>query len=85
MGPNTAMNSNSEFSTLTVPKLCDDGSNWSDYQLRLQNAMGAKGLWRHVEGTAVVPVMYSEQQNRSSVGHFHKDCFVVLETLGLNL
>ena len=28
---------------------------------------------------------YSEQQNRSSVGHFHKDCFVVLETLGLNL
>ena len=30
-------------------------------------------------------VRYSEQQNHSSVGHFHKDCFVVLETLGLNL
>ena len=28
---------------------------------------------------------YSEQQNHSSVGHFHKDCFVVLETPGLNL
>ena len=28
--------------------------------------------------------IYSEQQNCSSVGHFHKDCFVVLETLGLN-
>ena len=28
---------------------------------------------------------YSEQQNRLSVGHFHKDCFVVLEILGLNL
>ena len=28
---------------------------------------------------------YSEQQNHLSVGHFHKDCFVVLETLGLNL
>ena len=30
-------------------------------------------------------VIYSEQQNHSSVGHFHKDCFVVLEILGLNL
>ena len=28
---------------------------------------------------------YSEQQNCSSVGHFHKDCFVVLEILWLNL
>ena len=28
---------------------------------------------------------YSEQQNRSSVGHFHKDCVVVLEILWLNL
>ena len=28
---------------------------------------------------------YSEQQNRLSVGHFHKNCFVVLEILGLNL
>ena len=27
---------------------------------------------------------YSEQQNRSSVGHFHKDCFVVLGILKLN-
>ena len=58
MGPNTTMNSNSEFSTLASPKLCDDRSNWSDYQQRLQNAMGAKGLWRHVQGTAVVPVPY---------------------------
>ena len=48
----------SESSTLAVPKLRDDGSNWSDYQPRLQNAMGAKGLWRHVEGTAVAPVPF---------------------------
>ena len=58
MGPDTTMNSNSEFSTLAVPKLHDDRSNWSDYQPRLQNAMGAKGLWRHVQGTAIAPVPY---------------------------
>jgi gag-polypeptide of LTR copia-type len=45
--------------TLTVPKLCDDGSNWSDYLPRLQNAMGTKGWWRHVEGTATTPVLYA--------------------------
>ena len=42
-----------------MPKLRDDGSNWADYLPRLQNAMGAKGLWRHVEGTATVPVPFA--------------------------
>ena len=50
---------NSETTTLAVPKLRDDGSNWSDYLPRLQNAMGSKGLWRHVEGTATAPVLYA--------------------------
>lgn len=59
MGIDTSMNTNSESSSLTVPRLRDDGSNWSDYQPRLQNAMGAKGLWRHVEGTATAPVPYA--------------------------
>ena len=64
MGPNTAMSNlnsdlNSDSSTLAVPKLCDDGSNWADYQPRLQNMMGAKGLWRHAEGTGTVPVLYA--------------------------
>src|ERR1700678_3724114 len=63
MGPETTMfsqtNSDSTESTLlAVPKLCDDGSNWSDYHPRIQNAMGAKGLWRHVLGTATAPVPY---------------------------
>jgi len=49
---------NSQFSNLTVPKLHDDGSNWADYKPRLQKAMGAKGLWRHVEGKATVPKPY---------------------------
>ena len=49
---------NPDSTILAVPKLCDDGSNWSDYYPRIQNTMGAKGLLRHVLGTATVPVLY---------------------------
>ena len=63
MGPEATMsglsqNPNSDSTTLAVPKLHDDGSNWADYQPRICKAMGAKGLWRHVEGTAAAPVPY---------------------------
>ena len=40
---------------LAVPKLRDDGSNWADYESRIRKALGAKGVWRHVEGTAACP------------------------------
>jgi len=43
---------------LSVPKLRDDGSNWSDYLPRVERALGAKGLWRHVVGTAIAPKPY---------------------------
>ena len=64
MGPgdtmsNLSLNSSSDSTTLQIPKLRDDGSNWSDYQPRIQKAMGSKGLWRHVEGTAVAPKPYA--------------------------
>jgi len=49
---------NSRSSHLTVLKLQDDGCNWADYAPRLQKAMGARGLWRHVEGKATVPKPY---------------------------
>src|SRR5271155_1972863 len=63
MGPGTTMfsqtsSTNSDSTLLAVPKLRDDGSNWSDYYPRIENAMGAKGLWRHVLGTAIAPVPY---------------------------
>ena len=45
--------------TLAVLKLCNDGSNWADYEPHIQRALGLKGLWRHVEGTAIVPKPYA--------------------------
>ena len=64
MGPVDLMNSltlgsSSDSTSLSVPKLRDDGSNWSDYQPRVRRALGAKGLWRHVEGTAIAPKPYA--------------------------
>ena len=63
MGPatimdNTLASSSTDSTMLAVPKLCDDGSDWSDYKPRLQNVMGAKGPWRHVLGNATVLVPY---------------------------
>ena len=55
---NLTMNSNAESSNLSVPKLCDNGSNWANYKPRLRKAMGSKGLWRHVEGVAVALKLY---------------------------
>ena len=50
---------NSDTMTLVVLKLCDDRSNWDDYKPHIQRALGSKGLWRHVEGTAIVPKLYA--------------------------
>ena len=65
MGPevdrmsNLTINSNSDAMSLSVPKLRDDGSNWADYQPRIERALGSKGLWRHVLGTAIKPTPYA--------------------------
>ena len=64
MGPvdtttSLTIGSNSDVTSLSVPKLRDDRSNWSDYQLRVERALGAKGLWRHVLGTAIAPKPYA--------------------------
>ena len=63
MGPvdqttSLTLGSNSDSTSLSVPKLHDDGSNWSDYQPRIDRALGSKGLWRHVVGTAIAPKPY---------------------------
>ena len=56
---NINVSSSSDSTTLAIPKLHDNGSNWADYKPRIQNAMGAKGLWRHILGTAIAPVPYA--------------------------
>ena len=53
------LNSTSDSTTLSIPKLHDNGSNWSDYEPHIQRAMGSKGLWRHVEGTAIATKPYA--------------------------
>ena len=50
---------NSNTTTLVVLKLNDDRSNWADYKPHIQRALGLKGLWRHVEGTAIMPKPYA--------------------------
>ena len=50
--------STNKSSSLAIPKLHDDRNNWADYEPRLQKVMGSKGLWRHMEGLAVVPKLY---------------------------
>ena len=61
MGPtdNLTLGSNSDSMSLSVPKLRDDGGNWADYEPRVERALGTKGLWRHVVGTAIAPKPYA--------------------------
>ena len=54
-----SLTSNSDSTNLAIPKLCDDRSNWANYTLQIQKAMGSKGLWRHIEGTVVMPKPYA--------------------------
>ena len=55
--------SNLDSAALSVPKLCDDGSNWSDYEPRIKRAMEAKSLWIHVERKATPPKPYQLVNN----------------------
>ena len=44
-----------DAASLSIPKLRDDGSNWSEYQPRVERALGAKGLWKYAVWTAIAP------------------------------
>ena len=61
MGPadNLTLGSNLVSTSLSVPKLHDDRSNWADYEPRVERALGAKGLWRHIVGTAIALKPYA--------------------------
>ena len=47
--------------TFQVPKLHDNGSQWVDFKVCIWKVMGAKGLLRIVEGTAIKPVPYDQR------------------------
>ena len=49
---------NPDTMALAVLKLCNDRSNWANYEPHIQRALGLKGLWRYIEGTAIVPKPY---------------------------
>lgn len=53
------INSNPNSTSLSIPKLHDNGSNWVDYKPCIQKVMGSKGLWRHVKGTVTAPKLYA--------------------------
>ena len=61
MGPadNLTLGLNLDLTSLSVPKLHDDGSNWADYEPRVERVLGMKGLWRHVVGTAIALKPYA--------------------------
>jgi hypothetical protein len=46
--------------SLLIPKLCDDRSNWADYEPRARRAIGSKGLVPYLEGYAKVPVAFNK-------------------------
>jgi len=58
-----------DSSVLSIVKLHDDGSNWSNYEPRIQKAMGSKGLWPHVEGRATAPKLYAVVNNISMLSN----------------
>ena len=61
MGPadNLTLGLNLDSMSLSVPKLHDDGSNLADYEPRVERALGAKVLWRHIVGTAIALKPYA--------------------------
>jgi hypothetical protein len=48
----------SSSTSLVIPKLHDDGSNWADYELRARRAMGSKGLVAHLKGHVNPPTPF---------------------------
>src|ERR1700730_6690676 len=53
-----------QSSPFAIVKLCDNGSNWPNYEMKAKTAMGAKGLIRHVEGTARRPLPFDIENGR---------------------
>jgi hypothetical protein len=44
----------------TIDKL--DGANWITWKFQLRHFMAARDLWKHVEGSAVIPPNATAEQ-----------------------
>jgi hypothetical protein len=56
----TNLNSSSDIiSFITIPKLRDNSSNWVDYESKVRSMLGAKGIIRHIDRTAIEPIPYA--------------------------
>src|SRR5271154_4711869 len=75
MGPGHDVNmiTTGTSSSVSVPKLQDDGSNWVDYKDKVRTALGAKGLLRHVNGTAIQPKPFKVDPVKGVVKHDGKE------------
>jgi hypothetical protein len=61
MSPDTTMSDSALSRSLQTPKVCDDGSNWADYEPRAQRALGSRELVPHLEGHARIPTPYNKE------------------------
>src|SRR5204862_8180918 len=52
-------------STISIPKLADNGSNWVDYKNKALIAMGSRGLMRHIKGQAQKPAEYKIESGKA--------------------
>lgn len=66
MGPDSVTTTtSSSLKIINLPKLLDKGENWSSYKERAVNGIIAKGLRRHLTGTAgsLVPLSDDELED----------------------
>ena len=55
MGPALTFEMSTSSANFTIPRLRDDGGNWTDYKVKVESALGARGLLKFVNGTAHTP------------------------------
>ncbi|EGO04779.1 hypothetical protein SERLA73DRAFT_68448 [Serpula lacrymans var. lacrymans S7.3] len=67
MSPATLLENSASATTFSVPKLAKDGSNWVTYKSRVAVAVGARGLSRHLSGTAKAPTILEYTRNSNGV------------------
>ncbi|EGO30520.1 hypothetical protein SERLADRAFT_432089 [Serpula lacrymans var. lacrymans S7.9] len=67
MSPATLLENSALATTFSVPKLAKDGSNWVTYKSQVAVAVGARGLSRHLSGTAESPTILEYTRDSNGV------------------